>query len=115
MIELDHQQTPERPDAGTPPTTVSYAVRVEERRGRRSGQVDAKRCPSCDGLVAIDVRRMAVTRTGVQLPCTGCGSPVAVRRSDLSRPAPDTPAEPTRRRWFGSRSAPKTTAMSARR
>ena len=99
MIELDTQGTDDRP--GPPPTTVSYAGRIDERRGRRSGQVDAKRCPACDGIVLIDVRRLAVTHTGVQLPCTACGSPVPVRRSDLERSAPETPLEvQRRRRWL---------------
>jgi len=92
------------PAAYRPPTSVSYTKSSEERRGRRSGQVASKRCPTCDGMVVIDVRVMTQTRTGVTMPCTACSSPVPVRRADLSRPAPETPVEERpKRRWFGHR------------
>jgi len=103
MTELDTQASGGCAATLPPPTTVSYADRVDERRGRRSGQVDVKRCPTCDGLVLIDVRRMAVIRTGVQLSCPACSAPVPVRRSDLERSAPDTPLQVQHRRPWVAR------------
>ncbi len=86
------------------PTTVSYGTGLAERRGRHSGQIDAKPCGRCHTAVALDPRRMRLADGQAVIACLSCGTLVSCRRSDLHRAAPDTPPEPprlqARRGWW---------------
>ena len=79
----DNSQLLIRPHA---PTTASSDSGPGERRGRRSGQVSTKPCPSCGASVALDSRRIQIVDGQAQIPCLGCAGRVPVRRSDRYRP-----------------------------
>jgi hypothetical protein len=76
-----------------------------ERRGRHSGQIDAKPCTRCSATVALDSRRMRMADGQAVIACLACGALVSCRRADLHRPplatAPDAPAARQRRGWWG--------------
>jgi hypothetical protein len=76
------------------PTTVPSDDGPGERRGRRSGQVSAKPCPSCGASVALDSRRIQVVDGQALIPCVGCSGRVPVRRSDRYRPELASPVAP---------------------
>jgi hypothetical protein len=77
------------------PTMVSSESGPGERRGRRSGQVSTKPCPSCGASVALDSRRIQVVDGQALIPCAGCSGRVPVRRSDRYRPELAAPVAPT--------------------
>jgi len=86
------------------PTTVSYGTGLTERRGRRSGQIDAKPCGRCQAEVALDPRRMRLADGQAVIACLSCGTLVSCRRSDLHREPPvslpERPRQSEPRGWW---------------
>ena len=76
---------------------------MEERRGRKSGQVSHVACRDCHAPVRLDPAVMTVTAGGARLRCPACAAAVWVRRWDAQRgmwadqPPPDAtaPAKPS--------------------
>jgi hypothetical protein len=78
---------------GTPGISITNDRRryedVEERRGRRSGQVSHVDCRRCHDPVLLDPAKMERKADHVELRCPHCDAVVPIRVTDMDRPAPE--------------------------
>jgi len=63
---------------------------MEERRGRRSGQVTDVTCRACDASVLLNPAKMVRKPTHAELRCQACGAVVRVRQTDVMRSSEGT-------------------------